>query len=134
MRKQILDQQKANAGKGDVQTALTDLDKKMLAVELQLVSHSDLNSDDKYYVEPFKVYMSLIWLNGTLGTGAGDVAGGADFAPTESALAWLSDVEKALAAAKTAYQSLVDKDLAEFNRTMEGKLPAIGETTRAVVP
>ena len=31
-------------------------------------------TDDKYYVEPFKVYMSLIWLNGTLGTGAGDLA------------------------------------------------------------
>ena len=76
----------------------------MLAVELQLVSRSDLNSDDKYYVEPYKVYMSLIWLNGTLGTGAGDVAGGADFAPTESALAWLSDIEKDLDAAKARVQ------------------------------
>jgi hypothetical protein len=42
-------------------TALSELDKKMLAVELQLVSRSDMNSDDKYYVEQYKVYMNLIW-------------------------------------------------------------------------
>jgi photosystem II stability/assembly factor-like uncharacterized protein len=134
MRKQLLDQQKAAAGKSDIQAALSELDKKMLAVELQLVSHADLNSDDKYYVEPFKVYMSLIWLNGTVGTGAGDVAGGADFVPTESSLAWLGDIEKDLAAAKTSYNALVEKDLAEFNQRMSGKIPAIVETVRAVVP
>ena len=59
--------------------ALADLDKKMLDVELQLLSRSDMNSDDKYYVEPYKIYMNLIWLNGVVGNGAGDVAGGADY-------------------------------------------------------
>ena len=43
------------------------------------LSRSDMNSDDKYYVEPYKVYMNLIWLNGVVGNGAGDVAGGADY-------------------------------------------------------
>ena len=51
----------------------------MMAVELLLLSRSDMNSDDKYYVEPYKVYMNLIWLNGVVGNGAGDVAGGADY-------------------------------------------------------
>jgi hypothetical protein len=134
MRKQILDQQRANAEKLDVEAALAELDKKMLAVELQLVSHSDLNSDDKYYVEPFKIYMSLIWLNGTIGTGAGDVAGGADYPPTESALGWLGDIEKDLDAAKAAYKKLIESDLDEFNKRMSGKIPAIMETVRPVVP
>src|SRR5262249_17347798 len=58
MRKQILDQREANKAKADVVAALDDLNKKMLDVELQLVSHSDLNSDDKYYVEQYKVYMN----------------------------------------------------------------------------
>ena len=134
MRKQIVDQQKANAEKTDVVAALTELDKKMLAVELQLVSRSDLNSDDKYYVEPYKVYMNLIWLNGVVGNGAGDVAGGADFAPTESALDWLGDIEKDLDAAKAAYKKLIESDLDEFNKRMTGKIPAITDTVRPVVP
>ena len=134
MRKQILDQQKANAEKADVQAALSDLDKKMLAVELQLISHSDMNSDDKYYVEPYKIYMNLIWLNGVVGNGAGDVAGGSDFAPTESAMNWLGDIEKDLDTAKNAYKKLVESDLDEFNKRMNGKIPAITETVRPVVP
>jgi len=51
----------------------------MLDVELQLVSRTDLHSDDKFFVEAYKVYMNLIWLNGAVGTGAGDEAGGADY-------------------------------------------------------
>jgi len=134
MRKQIIDQQKANAEKADVVAALSELDKKMLAVELQLVSRSDMNSDDKYYVEQYKVYMNLIWLNGVVGNGAGDVAGGSDFAPTESAVNWLGDIEKDLAAAKAAYKSLIESDLDEFNKRMTGKIPAITDTVRPVVP
>ncbi|HEU4786511.1 MAG TPA: hypothetical protein VFS57_03860, partial [Gemmatimonadaceae bacterium] len=132
--KQVADQMKANAEKPDVERALADLDKKMLDVELRLLSRSDMNSDDKYYVEPYKIYMSLIWLNGVVNSGAGDVAGGADYPPTDAALAWLSELEKELAAAKDAYKALVDTDVATFNKSMDGKVPAIAETLRPVVP
>ena len=134
MRKQILDQQKANAAKPDIVEALKALDAKMMKVELELVSRSDLNGDDKYYVEPYKIYMNLIWLNGVLGNGAGDVAGGADFPPTQSALEWLGNLEKDLDAAKNAYKSLIDSDLTAFNKSMEGKIPVITETVRPIVP
>jgi photosystem II stability/assembly factor-like uncharacterized protein len=134
MRKQILDQREANKAKADVVAALDDLNKKMMDVELQLVSRSDLNSDDKYYVEQYKIYMSLIWLNGTVGNGAGDVAGGADYAPTESSLEWLGNIEKDLDAAKAAYKKLVDSELADFNKKWEGKIATITETARPVVP
>jgi len=134
MRKQIVDQQKANAEKPDVERALGDLDKKMLDVELRLLTREDMNSDDKYYTEPFKVYMALIWLNGELGNGAGDVAGGSDYTPTDASLAWLGDLENDLAAAKSAYKQLVETDLAEFNKNMNGKIPVITESVRAVVP
>jgi hypothetical protein len=134
MRKQLLDQQKANAEKPDIERALAELDKKMLDVELRLLSREDLNSDDKYYTEPFKIYLALIWLNGVVGNGAGDVAGGADYAPTDAALAWLADIEKDLDAAKAAYKRLVETDLAEFNKSMAGKVATITETTRPVVP
>jgi len=134
MRKQILDQREANKAKADVVAALDDLNKKMFDVELQLVSRSDLNSDDKYYVEQYKIYMSLIWLNGTVGNGAGDVAGGADYAPTESSLEWLGSIEKDLDTAKAAYKKLVDSELADFNKKWEGKIATITETVRPVVP
>jgi hypothetical protein len=134
MRKQIADQVKANLEKPDVQKALVDLDKRMMDVELKMLSRSDMNSDDKYYVEPFSLYMALIWLNGTVGNGAGDVAGGSDYAPTEASVEWLSNLEKDLGTARTAYKSLVDTDLAAFNKAMEGKIPAITETVRPVVP
>ncbi len=134
MRKQILDQEKANAAKAEVADALKALDAKMMNVELKLVSRSDLNGDDKYYVEPYKIYMNLIWLNGELGNGAGDVAGGSDFPPTQAALEWLAGLEKDLDAAKSAYKSLIDSDLTAFNKSMEGKIPVITETVRPVVP
>jgi len=78
--------------------------------------------------------MALIWLNGTVGNGAGDVAGGSDYAPTEASVEWLSNLEKDLGTARTAYKSLVDTDLAAFNKAMEGKIPAITETVRPIVP
>jgi hypothetical protein len=134
MRKQILDQRKANAEKPDIDRALADLDAKMMKVELLLLSRSDMNGDDKYYVEPYKIYMNLIWLNGVIGNGAGDVAGGADYRPTDASIAWLGDIEKDLTAAKAAYKSLVDTDLTSFNAAMAGKIPTITETIRSVVP
>ena len=134
MRRQVADQMKANTEKPDVERALSDLDKKMMDVELRLLSRSDMNSDDKYYVEPYRIYMSLIWLNGVVNSGAGDVAGGADYPPTDAALAWLADLEKQLAEAKDAYKAIVENDVAAFNKSMDGKVPAITETLRPVVP
>lgn len=134
MRKQILDQETANAGKADVQSALKALDQKMMDVELRLLSHEDMNSDDKYYVEQYRVYLNLIWLNGEIGSGAGDVAGGADHAPTDASLAWLGDIERDLAAAKAAYATLMERDVTAFNTSMNGKLPPIAEAPRSVVP
>jgi hypothetical protein len=97
----------------------------MLDVELQLVSKSDLNSDDKYYVERYRVYMNLIWLSGEVGSGAGDVAGGAEYRPTASSLGTLSDIEQDLAAAKRAFQRLMTEDVPAFNKQMQGKVGTI---------
>lgn len=132
MRKQILDQQKENAGKADLTAPLAELEKKMMEVELMLLTRSDMNSDDKYYVEQYKVYLNFIWLNGEIGNGAGDVAGGAEFAPTEASMSWLASIEKDLGAAKAAYNALMEHDVAAFNKAMTGKLAPIGEQPRPV--
>lgn len=125
MRKQIEDLRKANTGRADVARALADLDKKILDVELRLLSRSDLHSDDKWFVEAYKVYLNLLWLSGAVGTGAGDEAGGADYAPTDAQVAVLAEIEKELAAATAAYAALVKNDVPAFNARMKGKVTPI---------
>src|SRR5215472_6239595 len=68
--------------KAELLKSAEELDKKLLAIEHKLVSSALTNSDDKYFIEQDQVYVNLLWLNAEVGTGGGDVAGGADFAPT----------------------------------------------------
>jgi hypothetical protein len=116
MRKQVEDLLKANAGKKPAEAALRGLDERMLKVELQLLSRTDLHSDDKWYVEAYKVYMNLVWLSGVVGTGAGDVAGGADRRPTDASMQVLEVIEQDLASAEADYKVLVEREVPAFNR------------------
>jgi hypothetical protein len=111
MRRQIEDDLKANAGKADVERALRDIDQKLLAVELRLVSRTETHSDDKWYVESYKVYQNLIWLNGVVNSGAGDVAGGADERPTDASIGVLDGLSKELNAARAEYRAAIDRDV-----------------------
>jgi hypothetical protein len=120
LRKQIEDDLKANASKPEAVRALKALDEKLLAVELRLVSRTELHSDDKWYVEPYRVYQNLIWLNGVVNSGAGDVAGGADERPTDASVGVLDGLSKELNAAKAAYREAMDRDLTAFNRAAPG--------------
>jgi photosystem II stability/assembly factor-like uncharacterized protein len=124
MRKQIEDLVKADTTAAASKAALRALDQKMLDVELQLLSRSDLHSDDKWYVEQYKIYLNLLWLYGEVGTGASDMAGGADFRPTDASMQTLSDIEKDLNAAKVAFDRL-QADVRAFNESMRGKVAPI---------
>ena len=101
--------------------AVEAMDQKMQDVEYKFISRADALSDDKYYSIPEKVYLQLIWLNGEVGTGAGDVAGGVDNPPTDTAAAILQTIEKDLVDAESSYQNLVDKELPTFNRALLDK-------------
>jgi hypothetical protein len=104
--------------KAELLKASEDLDKKLSAVEYKLASPALLNSDDKYFVEPYKVYLNLIWLNAEVGTGGADVAGGADFAPTDTQLDLLQTFETEMAAADADYQKVMKEDLPALNRSL----------------
>ena len=104
---------------------MKELDQQIKDVELLMLSNSDLMSDDKYYVETYKIYLQLVWLSGDIGTGGGDVAGGADHRPTDAALQLTSDIEKDIKNAKARVADL-DKIVAEFNKQWAGKLRPIG--------
>ena len=104
--------------KADLLKSAEDLDKKLQAVESRLVSPALQNSDDKYFVEPYQVYLNLIWLNAEVGTGGGDMAGGADFAPTDAELESLTTFEGEIAGVDADYQKLMKEDFPAFNRAL----------------
>jgi hypothetical protein len=120
MRRQIEDQHKTAQGKADLLKAMDAIDKKMKTVELNLVTESDMLSDDKYYPEQYKLLLNLIWLNGEIGGGAGDVAGTGDYGPTETDTAMVLDQERQLQAVQVEYKSLMDKDIPAYNQTVSG--------------
>jgi len=106
-------------------SALLNASQKMQSVEYKFLSRALTTSDDKYFIAAYKVYFNLLWLAGEVGGGAGDVAGGADYRPTDASMAVLADIERDLAAAHTAFTTLVEQHVPAFNGAMRGKLPAI---------
>jgi len=95
-----------------------ETDKKLRGIEDKLVSPALANSDDKYFVQGYGLYLNLLWLNAEIGTGGGDVAGGADFAPTDTQLALLQNYESDWAKVDADFQKLIKDDLAGFNRSL----------------
>ncbi len=102
--------------KSEMLKTVQAIDQKVQAIEYKFVSPALVNSDDKYYVESYRVYLNLIWLNAEVGTGGGDVAGGADFTPTDTQLDSLKTMETEIIGATVDYQKLLNEDLPAFNR------------------
>ena len=69
--------------------------------------------------------MNLVWLAGEVGTGAGDVAGGAEYRPPEASVGVFTALEKELAAARAAFRKLLDTDVKAFNDLMQGKMKVV---------
>ena len=116
MRKTLEDAQKANAANRELLKTLRDLDQRLAGVEYQFIERAAVLSDDKYFQQAYKVYSNLIWLNGAVGTGAGDEAGGADFRPTDAQVAVLADIERDLSAASAEYKKVMETDVPIFNK------------------
>lgn len=130
MRKQLEDVEKML--KADELKAVQEMDRKMQAVEYRLITRSLALSDDKYFVEAYNVYFNLIWLNGEVGSGAGDVHGGADLGPTDTAGVMLQAIEKDLASARGEYGNLMDKEVPMFNKWLgeRGIMPIASEANK----
>jgi hypothetical protein len=109
---------RARKGPEEPLKAVADMAAMLVAVEDRLIEPAARLSDDKYFQQKYRVYMALLWLNGEVGPGAGDVAGGQDFRPTDSSTATLEELEKDLDAARAAYRQLVEKDLPAYRRVM----------------
>jgi hypothetical protein len=135
LRKQLQDLEKmakSPQGKADLLARVQEVDQKLQGVEYKLITRSLALSDDKYFVEAYNVYFSLIWLNAEIGTGGGDVAGGADYGPTETSKILLDTIENELGAVKVEYSNVMDKDVVAFNQwlTGQGLTPVSGGSSR----
>src|SRR6185503_12340569 len=121
MRKQLEDISKAYRGdnsKAALLKQVAEMDKKLLDVESKILEPAQMLSDDKYFQQAYRIYTNLIWMNGEVGPGAGDVAGGADFAPTDTSVGLLEGIEKDLTAVKSDYKTLMERDVPAFNRAI----------------
>jgi len=105
--------------RNELRAAAEDLDRKLQAVESRLVSSALRDSDDKYFVDVDGAYLDLIWLNAEVGTGGGDVAGGADFAPTAAQLQNLKSLEAEVASADAEYAAILRQDLPALDAALE---------------
>jgi len=130
MRKQLDDMRKAFAGdasKAATLKQIEDIDKKLFDVESKILEPAQMTSDDKYFQQAYRVYMNLIWLNGEVGPGAGDVSGGADFPPTDTSVGVMEGIEKDLSNIRTDYKRVMEQDVPAFNRSItSGMTPLTG--------
>lgn len=124
MRKQIENLQAmyaADSHQGEMLKSVKDTDAKMQDVEYTLVSKDLIASDDKYYVSAYKVYYNLLWLNGEVGQGAGDVAGAGDYGPTDTSVALLNQIEQDMNKGEALYKELMSTTVPAFNRVLASK-------------
>ena len=121
LRRQLEDQSKTLRGEGGKDAllqAMDGIDRKMQEVEYKLISRAEALSDDKYFSTAYKLYLNFIWMNGEIGTGGGDVAGAADYGPTETAIGLVLDLEKQLAAVQGEYRKLMDQEVPAYNQSI----------------
>ncbi len=112
--------------------AAEGLDSKLQTVESRLASRALRNSDDKYFVEPYGTYLDLIWLNAEVGTGGGDVAGSADFAPTSNQLDLLKGYEADMLSVDAQFRDILSDELPPFAKALEGaNFPPLSSGTGA---
>ena len=98
MRMQVEDLRKAHAANKTLDSALAAIYKRMYDTELHFLSRTEMHSDDKWYVEKYKLYLNLVWLLAEVGGSGGDVAGGVAYRPTQAALSVFEDRLKELTA------------------------------------
>jgi hypothetical protein len=116
MRMKVEDLRKQHAANQKLDAALGTIYQRMYETELHFLSRTEMHSDDKWYVEKYKLYLNLVWLLAEIGGSGGDVAGGAGYRPTNAAVAVYKDRLVELDAARKDFDRLL-KEVEAFNKT-----------------
>ena len=122
IRKQIhdlIELLKENKSDYSVLTAARKLDNKIVNVEGKYFQKILAEGDLKSFRAPVKLYSQLALL-------AGDIAGSADFPPTDQQIEVHDELKKELAAAQEQLNELISKDIDAFNTLLKEKnIPSI---------
>ncbi|MGH7634145.1 MAG: hypothetical protein ACRENC_10480, partial [Gemmatimonadaceae bacterium] len=90
------------------------LDGKLSAVEDQFLQRKLQEDDQKTYRAPMELYTRLLYLEGIVGSGAGDIAGNPDFPPTTQDIAVHDLLRQRLQRALQALQEVMSVDVSGF--------------------
>jgi hypothetical protein len=131
MRMQVEDLRTQHGSNAALDRALEGIYKHMYDTELHYLSRTEMHSDDKWYVEKYKLYLNLVWLLAEIGGSGGDVMGGVGYRPTNAAVAVFKERLAEIEAARKDFDRLM-KDVDAFNKAHAGKLAPITDrlTTR----
>jgi hypothetical protein len=124
MRMQVEDQRAKVASNKELDAALAAIYKRMYETELNFLSRTDMHSDDKWYVEKYKLYQNLVWLLAEIGGSGGDVMGGVAYRPTANAQRLFQERLKELETGNADFKKLL-AEIEAFNKANAGKLEAI---------
>jgi hypothetical protein len=98
-----------------------DLRRKADSVEALLLQPTITEEDQKSFRGPLGLYLKFIWLNAEAATGAADVSGNADFAPTQPEREVFALLDRGLEEARQKFKALYEETIPAFNRSAEAK-------------
>ena len=98
--------------------SVKDMDRKLQAVENQLLSPGLANSDHKTFLGNDGLYLHYLWLSAEIGTGGGDVLGNPGYTATDASMQVLQNLDARLAAATSQFDGLMQNQLPAFNRAL----------------
>ena len=125
MRAQIEDL-RADTTDAQLRGALDTLYEALYTSELHYLSRTEMHSEDRWYVEKYRLYMNLVWLLAEVGGNGGDVFGGAGYRPTDAAVDVFDDRLREIEAAEGDFAALMQR-IEAFNRQHAGRLPPISD-------
>jgi photosystem II stability/assembly factor-like uncharacterized protein len=100
---------------------VSGLRQKAEEVEALLLQPTIAEGDQKSFRGPLGLFLKFVWLNAEVSTGAADVSGNPDLAPTQPERDVFELLDRQLDDARRKFRSLYDESVPDFNRTMAAK-------------
>ncbi len=124
VRKQLEDLRELYGHDSSFKSVFADartLQDKLDGVENELLQPVLQENDQKTYRAPMRLYLRLLFLAGSVGSGAGDVAGDPDFAPTAADVAVHDELAARLRTVLERMHGVMTQDVPAFNNAVAGK-------------
>jgi len=101
--------------------SVSGLRKQAEDIEAVLLQPTIAEEDQKSFRGPLGIFLKLVWLNSEVATGAADVSGNADMAPTQPEREVFELLDRQLDDARKRFRSLYDDSVPTFNSAMAAK-------------